>query len=228
LQYAIIGTPKKIFKNGPVLYVDLKLTIHVIKSQIHVVRQFLLKDAVIFSCRLFFGRLSCDVRMRSMMSGCCGVSGAGTSSRAPSTRRRHRSSAPSWSGAERSRWPGTHCNRKSNLCIPWKRNCAAAVPIHKFIQFNKFFIGFSIQVTYGCSKQLTKSRDFCHYDLCEFHFRNETELGLMDYNDDTHNFAALCRGEEMRAGGTGNPTDSTWGISTSICTFYGAVFLILL
>jgi len=33
--------------------------------------------------------------------------------------------------------------------------------------------------------------------------RNETELGLMDYNDDAHNFAALCRGEEMRAGGTG-------------------------
>jgi hypothetical protein len=25
----------------------------------------------------------------------------------------------------------------------------------------------------------------------------------MDYNDDAHNFAALCRGEEMRAGGTG-------------------------
>jgi hypothetical protein len=36
LQYKIIGAPKYV-KNGPVLYlVDLKLTIHVIKSQIHL------------------------------------------------------------------------------------------------------------------------------------------------------------------------------------------------
>jgi hypothetical protein len=35
LQYKIIGAPKNV-KNVPVLYLDLKLTIHVIKSQIHL------------------------------------------------------------------------------------------------------------------------------------------------------------------------------------------------
>ena len=34
--------------------------------------------------------------------------------------------------------------------------------------------------------------------------RNETELGLLSFDDDAHNFAALCRGEEMRTGGTGS------------------------
>ncbi len=108
----------KKFKNGPVLYWDLKLTIHVIKSQsiswdspfLKGSSDFFLSSFLwtlippvtcaarwvdAFYCRLFVGLLSCDVRMRSTMSGCCAVSGAGTSSRAPSTRRRHRSSAPS-------------------------------------------------------------------------------------------------------------------------------------
>jgi hypothetical protein len=40
LRYKIIGTPKNV-KNGPVLYFGLKLTMHVIKSQIHLVRQSL-------------------------------------------------------------------------------------------------------------------------------------------------------------------------------------------
>jgi hypothetical protein len=40
LQYKITGAPKK-YKNGPVLYLGLKLTIHVIKSKIHLVRQSL-------------------------------------------------------------------------------------------------------------------------------------------------------------------------------------------
>jgi hypothetical protein len=29
-------------------------------------------------------------------------------------------------------------------------------------------------------------------------FRDHSELGLIDHNDDAFNFAALCRGEEMR------------------------------
>ncbi len=44
MQYKIMGEPKK-FKNGPVLYLGLKLTIHVIESQIHLVRQSLNKLA---------------------------------------------------------------------------------------------------------------------------------------------------------------------------------------
>ncbi len=40
LQYKIIGAPKNL-KNGPVLYLGLKLTIYVIKSQINHVRQSL-------------------------------------------------------------------------------------------------------------------------------------------------------------------------------------------
>jgi hypothetical protein len=34
----IIGSPKQFFKNGSVLYLGLKLTIHVIKRQTHLVR----------------------------------------------------------------------------------------------------------------------------------------------------------------------------------------------
>lgn len=30
------------------------------------------------------------------------------------------------------------------------------------------------------------------------HCRDHSELGLIDHNDDAFNFAALCRGEEMR------------------------------
>jgi hypothetical protein len=40
LRYKIIGAFKQI-KNGPVLYLGLKLTILVIKSQIHLVRRSL-------------------------------------------------------------------------------------------------------------------------------------------------------------------------------------------
>ncbi len=39
--YKIIGAPKTFYKNCPVLYLGLKLTIHVIKSQSHLVRQSL-------------------------------------------------------------------------------------------------------------------------------------------------------------------------------------------
>ncbi len=41
LHYKIIGEPKKCLTNGPVLYLDLKQTIHVITVQIHLVRQSL-------------------------------------------------------------------------------------------------------------------------------------------------------------------------------------------
>jgi hypothetical protein len=40
LCYKIIGASKQ-FKNGPGLFLGLKLTIHVIESQIHLVRQSL-------------------------------------------------------------------------------------------------------------------------------------------------------------------------------------------
>ncbi len=40
LRYKIIGAPKN-FKKFPVLYLDQKLTIHVIKGQIKLVRQSL-------------------------------------------------------------------------------------------------------------------------------------------------------------------------------------------
>jgi hypothetical protein len=39
-QYKIIGAPKK-FKKWPVLYLGLKLTIHVVKGQIHIMRKSL-------------------------------------------------------------------------------------------------------------------------------------------------------------------------------------------
>jgi hypothetical protein len=48
LTYKIIGAPKK-FKNGPVSYLGLELIIHVIKSQIHLLRKSLKVELADFS-----------------------------------------------------------------------------------------------------------------------------------------------------------------------------------